>query len=85
MDRQALQAEIEQLKQPDALSAAVAEFGKDFPSIVRPLVTERDQYMVRGAGWQSTAEEPLMSGWQVVLREPGRVLADGGRAGGEPG
>lgn len=43
-----MQSQIEQLKQPDALSAAVDQFGKDFPSIVKPLVTERDQYMVGG-------------------------------------
>lgn len=48
-----MQSEIEHLKQPDALSAAVEQFGKDFPSIVKPLVTERDQYMVgaRLGGW----------------------------------
>ncbi|PRW33045.1 traB domain-containing -like [Chlorella sorokiniana] len=46
VDRQAMQTEIEHLKQPDALSAAVEQFGNDFPSIVQPLVTERDQYMV---------------------------------------
>ncbi len=29
---------------------AMAEFAKDFPSIVRPLLTERDEFMVRSAG-----------------------------------
>lgn len=62
-----MQSEIEHLKQPDALSAAVEQFGKDFPSIVKPLVTERDQYMVGGwvAGWEDT--RPLAGAHTLLL------------------
>ncbi len=69
-----MQSEIEQLKQADALSAAVEQFGKDFPSIVKPLVTERDEYMVGGmewmhevggwaAGWEAAGVHQWAGGW----------------------
>lgn len=29
------------------LTEAIREFGKEFPSLIRPLLSERDEYMVR--------------------------------------
>ncbi len=34
------------LQETDVLTEAIREFGKAFPTLIRPLLTERDQYMV---------------------------------------
>ncbi len=34
------------LQESDVLTEAIKEFGKEFPSLVTPLLSERDEYMV---------------------------------------
>ncbi|GAB4818872.1 hypothetical protein N2152v2_005918 [Parachlorella kessleri] len=41
-----LKEDIEHMKETDVTERALEGFAKDFPSIVRPLLTERDEYMV---------------------------------------
>ena len=41
-----LKEQMEQLKDTDALTQALKELAGDFPSISRPLIHERDEYMV---------------------------------------
>lgn len=45
LEADSLRAEIEALKETDALTEAIREFGKTFPGLIRPLLTERDLYM----------------------------------------
>lgn len=45
-DTDLLRSDIEKMKEADVLTEAVKEFGKDFPSIILSLITERDQFMV---------------------------------------
>lgn len=45
LEAEAMKAEIESLKETDSLTQAIREFGKAFPGLVRPLLTERDLYM----------------------------------------
>ena len=37
---------MEQLKDTDALTQALKELAGDFPSLLRPLIHERDEFMV---------------------------------------
>eukprot|EP00890_Picochlorum_soloecismus_P002791 jgi/Picsp_1/3512/NSC_06350-R1_protein len=46
IDTEVLRSDIEKMKEADVLTEAIKEFGKEFPSIVLPLLTERDQFMV---------------------------------------
>ena len=46
LDADELKKEIEKMKETDVLTEAIREVGKDFPSLLGPLITERDQYMV---------------------------------------
>lgn len=46
IDADELRSEIEKMKESDVLTEAIREFGKEFPSLIRPLLTERDQFMV---------------------------------------
>ena len=39
---------IEELKDADALTEAFKQLGEDFPSLLAPLIHERDAYMVAG-------------------------------------
>ena len=41
-----LKAQMEQLKDTDALTQALKELAGDFPSLLRPLIHERDEFMV---------------------------------------
>ncbi|KAI3429519.1 hypothetical protein D9Q98_005608 [Chlorella vulgaris] len=45
LDSEEMRLEIEKMKETDALTEAIREFGKEFPSLILPLLTERDQYM----------------------------------------
>lgn len=45
LDAQAMRAEIERLKESDVLTEAIREVGKEFPSLLEPLIFERDRYM----------------------------------------
>ncbi|KAL4531088.1 hypothetical protein Ndes2526B_g04753 [Nannochloris sp. 'desiccata'] len=45
LDSEEMRSEIEKLKDSDVLTEAIKEVGKDFPSLLGPLITERDQYM----------------------------------------
>lgn len=45
LDKNELRKEIEKMKETDVLTEAVKEVGRDFPSLLGPLLTERDQYM----------------------------------------
>lgn len=46
MDTDVLRSDIEKMKEADVLTEAIKEFGKDYPSVIPPLLTERDQFMV---------------------------------------
>lgn len=39
------------MQNEDVLTQAMERFGRDFPSVVRPLLEERNEYMVSGMGW----------------------------------
>ena len=81
----------------DVMTRAMAQFASDFPRIVRPLLDERDEYMVGGlchSGWQ--LEWPglvdkycLVLGGQVGdwkgARDGVRGRAMQGRSAGSPG
>ena len=41
-----LKAQMEELKDTDALTQALKELAGDFPSLLRPLIHERDEFMV---------------------------------------
>ena len=41
-----LKAQVEELKDTDALTQALRELAVEFPSLLRPLIHERDEYMV---------------------------------------
>jgi pheromone shutdown protein TraB len=45
LDSEDMKLEIEKMKDSDVLTEAIKEVGKDFPSLLGPLITERDQYM----------------------------------------
>jgi len=45
LDSEEMKNEIERMKDSDVLTEAIKEVGKDFPSLLGPLITERDQYM----------------------------------------
>ncbi|KAL4427745.1 hypothetical protein ABPG75_001834 [Micractinium tetrahymenae] len=45
LNEEEMRAEIEKMKESDVLTEAIREFGKEFPSLLHPLITERDQYM----------------------------------------
>ncbi|EFN60022.1 hypothetical protein CHLNCDRAFT_59535 [Chlorella variabilis] len=45
LDTEEMRQEIEKMKETDVLTEAIKEFGKEFPSLIRPLLTERDQFM----------------------------------------
>lgn len=45
LDTDQMKKEIEGMKESDALTEAIREFGKEFPSLIQPLLTERDKYM----------------------------------------
>jgi pheromone shutdown protein TraB len=45
LDSDEMKSEIEKMKDSDVLTEAIKEVGKDFPSLLGPLITERDQYM----------------------------------------
>lgn len=45
LDSEEMRSEIEKMKDSDVLTEAIKEVGKDFPSLLGPLITERDQYM----------------------------------------
>jgi pheromone shutdown protein TraB len=45
LDSDEMRTEIEKMKDSDVLTEAIKEVGKDFPSLLGPLITERDQYM----------------------------------------
>jgi pheromone shutdown protein TraB len=45
LDSDEMRSEIEKMKDSDVLTEAIKEVGKDFPSLLGPLITERDQYM----------------------------------------
>ncbi|KAI7842710.1 hypothetical protein COHA_003641 [Chlorella ohadii] len=45
LDGEEMRQEMERLKESDAITEAIREFGKDFPGLIRPLLVERDQYM----------------------------------------
>lgn len=45
LDSEEMKSEIEKMKDSDVLTEAIKEVGKDFPSLLGPLITERDQYM----------------------------------------
>lgn len=44
-DEEISETELQNLKQADALEAALQEVGKEFPNVKRTLVDERDQYL----------------------------------------
>lgn len=46
LDSEDMKKEIERMKESDVLTEAIREFGKEFPSLIRPLLSERDEYMV---------------------------------------
>lgn len=46
LDTDEMKKEIERMKESDVLTEAIKEFGKEFPSLVTPLLSERDEYMV---------------------------------------
>ncbi|PSC74860.1 traB domain-containing -like [Micractinium conductrix] len=45
LDTEEMRSEIEKMKETDVLTEAIREFGKEFPSLLHPLITERDQFM----------------------------------------
>ena len=45
LDKDEMRKEIEKMKETDVLTEAVKEVGREFPSLLGPLLTERDQYM----------------------------------------
>lgn len=45
LDSEEMRAEIEKMKETDVLTEAIREVGKDFPSLLGPLINERDEYM----------------------------------------
>ena len=46
IDSEELDKELERMKGKDVLTEAIREFGKEFPTLIGPLLFERDQYMV---------------------------------------
>ncbi|KFM24781.1 TraB domain-containing protein [Auxenochlorella protothecoides] len=46
LDAEALTKEIESMKEADVLTEAILEFGKEYPGMIGPLLTERNLYMV---------------------------------------
>lgn len=46
LDNDELDKELERMKGSDVLTEAIREFGKEFPSMIGPLLYERDQFMV---------------------------------------
>jgi len=46
LDKDEMLAEIERMKETDVLTEAILEFSKEFPSLMGPLLTERDEFMV---------------------------------------
>lgn len=45
IDRDEMRQEIEKMKESDVLTEAIKEVGREFPSLLGPLLTERDQFM----------------------------------------
>eukprot|EP00887_Chlorella_sp_A99_P003169 scaffold9.g3169.t1 len=45
LDTAEMKEEIEKMKESDVLTEAIREMGKEFPSLLEPLIVERDQYM----------------------------------------
>jgi pheromone shutdown protein TraB len=41
-----MKRQMEELTDTDAITEALKEMGKEFPSLLRPLIYERDEYMV---------------------------------------
>uniref|UniRef100_A0A7S0RN77 TraB domain-containing protein n=1 Tax=Pyramimonas obovata TaxID=1411642 RepID=A0A7S0RN77_9CHLO len=46
MSAEDLKKMVEELKDTDMITQAIKELGQEFPSLVRPLITERDLYLV---------------------------------------
>jgi pheromone shutdown protein TraB len=46
LDVEAFKADMEAMKETDAVTEAIKECGKSFPSLLPPLLEERDAYMV---------------------------------------
>lgn len=45
-DKDELKEELESMKETDAVTAAIKELGQQFPSLLEPLIFERDLFMV---------------------------------------
>jgi pheromone shutdown protein TraB len=67
-------------QETDAMTAAIRELGRDFPSLVRPLLEERDEFMVhvlrRLAGHSAAVVAVVGAGHLPGIREKWEMVID---------